>query len=351
MLHLRQKNIEGLSMSYVKISKDYFLNCKFPSRICHKKAVCLDPDNYWEYRGQFNHPYKLKTVRDVVEYFKQEGAIEKAKSKLKEDNWEYFNCLLHGWRRNVLDTDIHKITGKSEISLEERNKTLSPDYYQSLEKMTDDEIHRFNKNHPMAFDYDIIRHGTHRVYAMIGRLIRGEKYIPFYVPKHGFYSPTKNIQFLNELDKLQIPRKEYTICQSSWLSMMGIRSNNDLDIVISSRLREYSLEGYTADTKIHSNIEVFGKNAKKFSAFGCKDDDDLIDNYSVSIQAGDFVGNGYNFCEPRFYFSRIWPENQKKINDQKMIRKFFKDGNHTFYPFYNITDTQWGVNLLPGNVT
>ena len=29
-------------MKYIKISEDYFLNCSFPSRTCHKKAVCLD---------------------------------------------------------------------------------------------------------------------------------------------------------------------------------------------------------------------------------------------------------------------------------------------------------------------
>ena len=330
-------------MNYIKINKKYFLNCRFPSRICHKKALCLDPNYHWKKRAQYNHEYELKTVRDVVEYFKQDGAIEKAKYKLKEDNWEYFNCLLYGWRKNVLDTDKHKVTGGIEIPLDERNKTLSPEYYQSLEEMSDEDIAIFNKKNPVDFDFDIIRHGTHRVYAMIGRLIRGESYIPFYVSENKFLYPTEKINYLSELDKLDIPRSEYTICQSSWLSMMGIRNNDDLDIVISTKLREYSLDGYIGDTKIHRNIDVFGKNRKKFNAFGCSDDDDLINNYSVSI-------NGYNFCEPRFYFSRIWPVSSKKINDQEMIRKFFRNNNHTLYPFYNITDIQWGVNLLPEDI-
>ena len=327
-------------MKYIKISEDYFLNCSFPSRNCHKKAVCLDPNYHWERRNQYNHQYELKTVRDVVEYFKQDGAIEKAKSKLKEDNWEYFNCLLYGWRKNVLDTDSHKKTGGVEISLSERNKTLSPEYYESLEKMSNEEIEKFNEENPIPFDGDIIRHGTHRVYAMIGRLIRNEKYVPFCIEKSRFFSPVNKVNFLDEMDKLEIPREEYTICQSSWLSMMGIRSNDDLDIVISSRLRDYSLGGESSHLNIHQNIEVFEKNHGKFKVFGCLNDDDLINNYSVNI-------GGYNFCEPRFYFSRIWPENDKKINDQNKIKEFFKNKNHKFYPFSEISMEKWGLDLLP----
>ena len=327
-------------MKYIKISKDYFLNCSFPSRECHKKAVCLDPNYHWERRAQYNHQYELKTVRDVVEYFKQDGSIEKAKSKLKEDNWEYFNCLLYGWRKNVLDTDAHKKTGGVEISLEERNKTLSPEYYESLEKMSDEEIENFNKENPVEFDEDIIRHGTHRVYAMIGRLIRGEEYVPFYLDENRFLNPVSKINFLNEMDNLMIPRSEYTICQSSWLTMMGIRSNDDLDIVISSKLRDYSLGGDISHLNIHRDIEVFEKNHGKFKVFGCQNDDELIEKYSVNI-------GGYNFCEPRFYFSRIWPENEKKINDQNKIREFFKKENHKFYPFSEISMEKWGLDLLP----
>ena len=96
-------------MSYIKISKDYFLDCIFPNRQCHKKALCLDPNYHWERRGQYNHQYELKTVREVVEYFKQEGTIEKVKSRLKEDNWEYFNCLLYGWMLEKL----HLLVGRS----------------------------------------------------------------------------------------------------------------------------------------------------------------------------------------------------------------------------------------------
>ena len=41
-------------MQYCKIDLNHFLNLKFPSRICQKKALILDPDFFWEQRGQFN---------------------------------------------------------------------------------------------------------------------------------------------------------------------------------------------------------------------------------------------------------------------------------------------------------
>ena len=63
--------------------------------------------------------------------------------------------------------------------------------------MTDEEIYNFNKNNFVEFERDTIRHGTHRVYAMIGRLVREEKYIPFYISKDRFLHPTYKINYLN----------------------------------------------------------------------------------------------------------------------------------------------------------
>ena len=78
----------------------------------------------------------------------------------------------------------------------------------------------------------------------------------------------------------------------------------------------------------------------KFKTFGCKNDDDLVYNYSVNI-------DGYNFSEPRFYFSRIWPDRESKIQDQKMILNFKVRGSHNVNQFSKITDEKWGFELLP----
>ena len=81
-------------------------------------------------------------------------------------------------------------------------------------------------------------------------------------------------------------------------------------------------------------------DSSKFKVFGCTSDDDLVYNYSVNI-------DGYNFTEPRFYFSRLWPDRQSKIEDQKRILNFKQRGSHDIYPFLKITDEQWGFELLP----
>ena len=53
------------------------------------------------------------------------------------------------------------------------------------------------------------------------------------------YNVTALVNHLHHLDDLGIPTDHYTICQSGILALMGIRMNDDIDIVISSELRKY----------------------------------------------------------------------------------------------------------------
>ena len=80
-----------------------------------------------------------------------------------------------------------------------------------------------------------------------------------------------------------IDRDEYCFVQSSILSLMGIRANDDLDIIISSDLRNQNI-------RFPQGVEVFPPNITKFNYFGAKGDDDLIKNYCIEI-------NGYKFLE------------------------------------------------------
>ena len=77
-------------MQHCEIDLNHFLNLKLPTRICQKKALILDPDFFWEDRGQFSHPYKLKTVNEVIEYYKIKSNLDIQKTKMRENNWEYF---------------------------------------------------------------------------------------------------------------------------------------------------------------------------------------------------------------------------------------------------------------------
>lgn len=299
---------------YSPISLEYFLNMEVANGGISKQILNLNG--------------KLKTVREIVEYWKTASAPE-----LKPDNWQYYNCMIAGFRKDVAN---HHDLGWDKMTQE---------YYESLEPMSDDEIESYLKATPVDFDNGFIKHSYHRAYAMIGRLVRGEKYIPFYIETSKIYdTPTKidgvhrvkpvtsKIHLLKQLDELGIDKNEYCLTQSSILSAMGIRDNDDLDIIISSKLREQNI-------KFPDNVEVFPKDYAKFMKFGATSDDDILQNYCIEI-------NGYKFLEPRFYFSRKNITNSNRdVNDWNNIKMFFESGSHRGYPF-NIEFYKWGVTYV-----
>ena len=58
--------------------------------------------------------------------------------------------------------------------------------------MNENEIKDFLKNNPVEFEDTYISHGFHRACCMIGRLIRKQSYIPFYVYKIKYFYQIKN---------------------------------------------------------------------------------------------------------------------------------------------------------------
>ncbi len=299
---------------YSPISLEYFMNMEVANGGISKQILNLNG--------------KLKTVRDIVDYWKTAS-----KPNLEPNNWQYYNCMIAGFRKDVAN---HHDLGWDKMTEE---------YYESLDSMSDLEIETFLKNNPVEFDNGFIKHSYHRAYAMIGRLIRGEKYIPFYMDTTKIYNtPTKldgvhrtrpitsKVKLLDQLDKLGIDRNEYCLTQSSILTIMGIRDNDDLDIIISSNLRKQNIS-------FPRGIEVFPENYEKFKCFGANSDDSILKNFCVTI-------DGYKFLEPRFYFSRKNINNtQRDISDWQLIKKFFENENHKGYPF-NFDFYKWGVTYV-----
>jgi len=291
------------SLIYKPLSEEQFLSMPLQKGKGGKEIILND--------------YTLKTVKDVINFYSDENNVKYIKSKLTPNNWQYYNCMMAEFRHNV--EDHHELGWKN----------MTKKYYESLPMMSDDEIGVFLKNNPTPFDVCFIKHGFHRAVSMIGRMVRGKPYIPFYVKKN-IINPISNIKHLEKIKDW--PKEEYTIVQSGILALMGIRTNSDLDIVISSKLKNQI-------KNIPSDIEIMS-NRDKFKVFGCKDDDDLVYNYSVNI-------DGYNFAEPRFYFSRIWPDRESKIEDQKRILNFRVRGSYNIKPFSKISNDKWGFGLLP----
>ena len=203
--------------------------------------------------------------------------------------------------------------------------------------MSDEEIETYLKENPVEFDPVHISSSYHIACAMIGRLIRGEKYIPFYVEEVNILSPISQVNYLDEVD---MPEDEFAICMSGILALMGIRDNEDLDIITPNEV--------TKRTKPH--------NEHSLSAWGCGSTNGHIESvhpydYGIDdIESNSFKVDGYNFLYPKYYFryKKVPPMGdqndwERDISDWKGIVKFFEMESHKGYPFHQLTDEQLGV--------
>ena len=310
---------------YEPINLEYFLNMELQPGGGGKEIVLKNKT--------------LKTIGEVVDFWKNDTNIENVKKHLNPSNWQYFNCMIAEFKKDVAD---HHELGWDKLTKE---------YFDSLTNMTDEEIELFLKKTPVEFDNGYVRHSYHRACAMIGRLINNKSYIPFYMKKEKIYdlprekygqlrisSPIYNVNGLLNIEELGIPKDDFTICQSGILSLMGIRENDDLDIIISSRARNKFFNGNDGFIRI-GGVEIFEKNKGKFIKFGATDDDELIKKYSFNV-------NGYNFLEPRFYFSRKNKKTERDMNDWDGIRRFFEMESYKGYPFNYLTLKQWGHEFI-----
>ena len=320
---IKRKEKRNNFVEYQPISLDYFLNMEIANGGGGKEVV--------------NQNYTLKKVKDIIEFYSNKDNIHKTKKILNPKNWQYFNCMLAEFRKDV--GDHHELGWDN----------MTEDYYNSLELMSDDELEIFLKNNPVEFDNGFIRHSYHRACAMIGRLINGKKYIPFYMKESQIYNePRKHdgihrveplIRRVNGLSNIQIPRGEFTITQSGILTLMGIRQNDDVDIIISSEARNQLFGGNNKFIRLEGNIEIFEKDRGKFRIFDAQGDDDLIDNYSFQV-------GGYNFLEPRFYFSRKNKKTERDLKDWEGIKIFFETESHKGYPFNLLSEEQLGKQFV-----
>ena len=318
----RQMKRKEIKETYQPISLEYFMNMEFAGGGGGKEIITQN--------------LELPKVKDVFNFYSDSKKLEDVKKGLNSENWQYFNAMIAEFRKNVAS---HHELGWGE---------MTEDYYNSLELMSDDELEDFLKRNPVEFENGYIKHSYHRACAMIGRLIAGKKYIPFYMREKQIYDEPREsdnihrvlplISRIGGISNVSIPSGEFTICQSGILALMGIRKNDDVDIVISSEARKQLFGGNNGFIR-DNGVEIFELNKGKFRIFDAQGDDDLIQNYSFNV-------NGYNFLEPRFYFSRKNKHTDRDKSDWEGIRKFFEMGSHLGYPFNQLTEEQWGVQYI-----
>jgi len=319
---IKRKEKRNSYVEHQPIGLDYFLKMELAKGGGGKEVL--------------NQNGSLRTVKDILMFYSVPGNVQTIRSTLNPKNWQYFNCMMGEFRKDVGD---HHQLGWGNMTEE---------YYNSLALMSDEELEIFLKENPVEFDNGFIRHSYHRACAMIGRLINGKGYVPFYMKKGQIYDNPREhdgehrikplIQNLRGISDISIPAGEFTICQSGILALMGIRQNDDIDVIISTEARDQLFGGNTNFIR-DKGVEIFEPNRGKFRIFDAQGDDDLIENYSFTV-------NGYNFLEPRFYFSRKNKHMDRDKSDWEGMKAFFDMGNHKGYPFNQLTDEQLGVEYL-----
>ena len=323
--HKKKVKVDQTS-EFSPIDLEYFLNMELASGGGGKEIVKQDN--------------KLKTVRDIVQFFSDRNNMSKVIKTLKPENWQYFNCMIAEFR--------HGVGNHHDLGWE----NMTEQYYNALEPMSESEIEDFLKSTPVEFDNGFIRHNYHRACAMIGRLIAGKPYIPFYMKTSQIYAEprkrdgihrirplTEKVYGIKQIKLLPIPETEYTITQSGILALMGIRKNDDIDIIISSKARRELFNNESNFIKLPGNIEIFEPNRGKFLNVTGKNDDDLIKNHSIIV-------DGIRFLHPHFYFSRKRTDRESDRTDWNSICNFFELKRYEGFPFNKISLEQWGYNYV-----
>lgn len=119
--------------------------------------------------------FKLEKISDIIDYWKNKNFED---NNLNDINWMYVYCMKYGFLKNLDKKNIN-IYGSWQYTDRKYNLTRrqADEYLSKLDKMSDNEIETLMTTPFKAYKNNVIDDGTHRCCSMIGRLIRGEKYI------------------------------------------------------------------------------------------------------------------------------------------------------------------------------
>ena len=188
---LRKTKLNIKNQFFKKLHKSEFLKLQIESTnskswILRKSHLDLVTNNKENIR-----------VEEIFKFFKVSNNLEQIQDKIIETNtsdvfeepiyanknfWNSGNNffiypLLFEFRKDIV---AYK-NANDYIKNNKKPFLYSKEYYETLTKMTDKEIELLLKKNPIEISNDSVISGKHRVFAMIGRLIRNQKYIHFYV--------------------------------------------------------------------------------------------------------------------------------------------------------------------------
>lgn len=163
-------------------------------------ALNIEPERSfnWKWRRKHLSPLtcdgRYSSIEDIIQYLSREEVQEEINRNIIEtdtsriffdpvnldmDFWwtgnNYFwYCVKYQFRKNVIPYS------EANDYIKNRNEPMlyCSEYYENLDKMSDVEIAKFLEKHPIEIENNAVVGGKHRVFAMIGRILSGENYIP-----------------------------------------------------------------------------------------------------------------------------------------------------------------------------
>ena len=185
---------------------------------------------------------------------------------------------------------------------------------------------------------------------------------------------TDKIKYLEHLLNFKFPNSEYLVVNSSWLSMMDLRANGDLDILISNKLWDQKFKEKSKDYsfglpgKFEKKIRVHSISKGSYTSLKfVKSNDDLIYNHRVVIDDIPFINPKIYFLYKieRIHFNNTYIENlpwwiklnffkgshkkyflkrKKDLKDFKLIKSFFLSETHLAETWREKQEIDWGLN-------
>lgn len=179
-----------LGLHYKKITLKEFEN------------LLIEPEDSFNWKWRKPHldiitnNQSVRSVKAIIDYIKNEKGLDLLVSNVIEtdtssefhephnfdsrfwqsgNNYFIYN-IKYQFRKGVLQYNYaNKYIKDNKIPL-----LYTADYYESLDIMTKKEIVNLLRHHPIEISDNAVTSGKHRVSAMIGRIVAGEKYIPFW---------------------------------------------------------------------------------------------------------------------------------------------------------------------------
>ena len=172
-----------------KVDYINFINMDVYIREYKKDHIQIVTNNYNKIKDIIIYLKKdIKNIniieRNTILKFKENNKnnIKNNKFFWSQGNNFYLYNVIYGYKKNVISyKNINKFIDNSKYMI------FSKEYYESLESYNDCEIELFLFFNLFFVTNNTFKHGYHRLFAMIGRLVQNKKYIPMYIIRKKYY--------------------------------------------------------------------------------------------------------------------------------------------------------------------